>query len=137
MGETMAAIRIIVPQVPDAALSPNASRYQHWGTKTRARDEFARSAWAVCYDAVAQSKPIAGPVKVTARICWPRGRKRMDADNASATLKAMLDAFTKARLWQDDKQIRELDVQQERLDAVGNATWPAGCIVVDVQEIDG
>ena len=128
------ALRIIVPQVPDRALSPNASREQHWGTKTKARNELARSAWAVAYD-VRPENAIEGPVDVTARICWPRGRKRMDTDNAIACLKAMLDAFTKAGIWQDDKQIRTLDVQQERLDLAGNAAYPGGCIVVEIIQI--
>ena len=129
-----AAIRIIVNGVPSAALSPNASRMQHWGTKTRARNELAFSAWAAAYD-VRPEEPIEDPVSVTVRVCWPKGRKRMDVDNLTACLKPMLDAFTRSKIWNDDKQVQQLDVQQERLDKAGLANWPGGCVVVDIEEV--
>ena len=59
----------------------------------------------------------------------------MDLDNLGAMLKGLWDGFTNAELWRDDRQMQSLTVTQERLDKPGNASWPGGCVVVDIEEV--
>jgi Holliday junction resolvase RusA-like endonuclease len=126
--------RVLVPGVPDAVLSPNASWGVHWGTKARARNRLGKAAWAAALQARPEV-PISEPVKVTARICWPSRRQIMDDDNAAACLKRMWDAFTQAGMWEDDRLMRLQPIQQEKLDKEGLLTWPGGVIVVDIEEV--
>jgi len=49
--------------------------------------------------------------------------------------KAGLDGLTDAGVWWDDRSIERLTVTQSRLDKVGNATYPGGAIVVDIEEV--
>ena len=50
----------------------------------------------------APSEPVAGPVAVMLE-CFPPDRKRRDLDNLP---KAVFDAMTKARVWNDDSQVQ-------------------------------
>ena len=123
--------RIIIPMVPDATLNPNAR--VHWARRAKAIRDLRRAAWAAAYDA--RGAFADQPLAVEVCICWPRGRKRLDADNASACIKAALDGLTDAGVWWDDRSIERLTVTQSRLDKVGNATHPGGAIVVDIEEV--
>lgn len=128
--------RVIVGCVPDAVLSPNRQAQHGFYLKRRARADLQRVAWAAALEA-RDNNPIEGNLKVRACICWPKGRQRMDMDNLSSMLKGAFDGFTDADYWHDDRQIVELTVTQARLDAAGNANWPAGCIVVDIEALEG
>lgn len=50
----------------------------------------------------APSEPLSGPVAVMLE-CFPPDRKRRDLDNLP---KAVFDAMTKARVWNDDSQVQ-------------------------------
>lgn len=126
--------RIIVPTAPDAILSPN--RNAKWGYREkRAARESLQVASKYAALETARMGCIEQQVRVTACICWPYRRQRMDLDNLGAMLKGMWDGFTNAGLWRDDRQMMALTVTQERLDRAGNANWPGGCIVVDIEEV--
>lgn len=123
--------RVIVPGVPDPELSPNAR--VHRMVKARKVKQWRETAgWAA--KAAAPVEPIAGPVKVTATICWPKGRKRHDADNAVSLCKPLFDGLT-GIIWQDDRQIVELSVRQDKLTEAGRDVYPFGCTFVDVEEL--
>lgn len=123
--------RIIIPMVPDATLNPNAR--VHWARRAKAVRELRRAAWASAYDA--RGAFADQPLAVEACICWPRGRKRLDADNATACIKAALDGLTDAGVWWDDRSIERLTVTQARLDATGRAHHPHGCVIVDIDAL--
>lgn len=126
--------RLVLGMALDPLLSPNARA--HWAKRhkhgTTARET---AGWLAREQRPAQ--PLSGPLAVSVTIYWAGKRGRLpDADNAMAMLKSVVDGITDARVWLDDRQIEQLTVRQERLDRVGNATWPGGCIVIDVQEIE-
>lgn len=121
--------RIIVPSCPADVLSPNAR--VHWSVKNRAAREFRALAK---YAAMQDGRPatILGPVSVSVRVLWPARRRKSDADNALASVKAAVDGLTDAGVWQDDRQIVRMSIEQEKLDKVGRAQWPNGAVVFDI-----
>lgn len=127
-----AMTRIIVPMCPPEELNPNAR--VHWRPYRRASGALRTAAK---YAALADGPIdlIAGRVDVSIRVCWPKRRRVLDADNALASCKAALDGLTDAGVWRDDRQMRRVTVEQERLDRAGNATYPGGCIVVEIEEV--
>ncbi len=124
--------RVIIPVVPDGILSPNRSARYGYRAKEKARKELRRAAWVAALE-LREDNPLGGKLRVKACVCWPKGVARKDLDNLGAMLKGCWDGFTDADYWHDDRQIVELTVTQDRLDKAGNANWPAGCIVVDVE----
>lgn len=133
MTDTRIPHRIILDMVPDSTLSPNAR--VHWGKHYRHRDS-ARQAAGWLAREQRPARPLSGPLAVSVTICWAGRRGRLpDADNALAMCKPALDGLTDARVWGDDRQIEQLTVRQERLDAIGRANHPAGCLVIDIQEV--
>lgn len=126
--------RLVLGMALDPLLSPNArahwaKRHKHGATARETAGWLAREQRPV--------RPLSGPLAVSVTICWAGQRGRLpDADNALAMCKPVLDGLTDAGVWWDDRSIERLTVRQERLDRVGNATWPGGCIVIDVQEIE-
>lgn len=134
----MTARRIIVPMAPDPALSPNTQ--VHWGTKARRAKEARVAAWAAGVESRNGWHTIDGSVTVKAIICWPKGRKRMDQDNAIACLKPYLDGLTDALVWGDDKQVVSVDVEQVswgETDKAARMHYPAGVVMIDVEVSDG
>jgi len=131
-SETMAAYRVVIPGVPDPELSPNARVDRR--VKARKVKQWRETAgWAA--KAAAPERPLAGPLAVTATICWPRGRRRHDADNAVSLCKPLFDGLS-GIVWEDDRQIVELSVRQDKLTEAGRDMWPFGCTVVDVERIE-
>ena len=123
--------RVIVPGVPDPELSPNAR--VHRMVRARKVKQFRETAgWAA--KAAAPDSPITGPVRVIATICWPKGRKRHDADNAVSLCKPLFDGLS-GIIWQDDRQIVELSVRQDKLTDAGRDLYPYGAVVVDIEEV--
>ena len=120
--------------MPDAILGPNRNAKWGYRDKRKAREELQTAAKYAALE-TARLGRIEGPVRVEACICWPTGRQRMDLDNLGAMLKGLWDGFTNAELWRDDRQMQSLTVTQERLDKPGNASWPGGCVVVDIEEV--
>jgi Holliday junction resolvase RusA-like endonuclease len=128
--------RVIVPAVPDPVLSPNRQAKYGYRAKRRAREELQRVAWAAALEA-REDTPLAGKLKVRACVMWPKGSSRKDLDNLGAMLKGCWDGFTDAAYWQDDRQIVELTLTQDRLSKAGNLDYPGGCITVDIEESKG
>lgn len=126
--------RVIVPGVPASVLSPNRVAKHGYYEKREARRELQHAAWAAALEA-REDTPIPGRLKVSACICWPKGVPKKDLDNLGAMLKGLWDGFTDAGYWRDDRQMVSLTVTQERLDKAGNAAWPGGCVVVDIEEV--
>ena len=127
--------RVIVPTVPDADLSANSrAHYMVKAKKVSALRETA--GWAALSGA--PSEPIEGPVSVRAEICWPKFRKRQDRTNVEHCLKAIIDGMTDAGWWRDDRlvTIERPIVQQTwgEWSQIGGASYPAGCVVIDVEE---
>lgn len=125
--------RVILSCVPDADLSPNARLHPlAKARKVRQLREFA--GWSA--REYAPAAPLAGPLIVTVMVCWPKGRKRHDADNVF--VKPALDGLTDAHIWHDDRQVRELRVRQQVWSEWGNeggALYPQGCIVIDIDRM--
>jgi hypothetical protein len=88
-------LTVIVPAVPVRALSPNASRKQHWGTKARAKAEAQTAAVTGVMRALheeGQSIPTP-PYRVSIRVEWGKGRRQHDDDNIIACCKGMRDTI--------------------------------------------
>jgi crossover junction endodeoxyribonuclease RusA len=58
---------------------------------------------------VGPSKSIAGPVSVAIGVV-PPDRRRRDIDNV---LKATLDALTHAKVWEDDSQVKRIQIEMQ------------------------
>lgn len=124
--------RVTVPMCPPEELNPNAR--VHWRPYRRASGALRTAAKYAALEH-GRAEPITGRVDVLVRVCWPKRRRTLDADNALASCKAALDGLTDAGVWRDDRQMRRVSVEQERLDKAGNTAWPGGCIVVEIQEV--
>jgi Holliday junction resolvase RusA-like endonuclease len=124
--------RVIVPSCPDERLSPNA-RVHRMERYRVARDYRALAKYAALQDGPVT--PMMGPVSVTVRVLWPKRRKLNDADNALASCKAALDGLVDAGILGDDRQVRRMTIEQEKLDKAGNVQWPAGCVTFDFEEV--
>lgn len=128
------ALRVIVPDVPDAVLSPNAR--EHWAKRAKATKALRTATWAAAIRDGSVT-PIRGPVRMTACIYWPKHRQRMDADNAAACLKGLIDGLTDARVWLDDRQlVASPVVTQERLARDARGNYPGGCVVVEIEAVE-
>lgn len=84
---------------PDKALSSNART--HWAQRSRATKKARHEAWALCKEAGAR---IDGPVEV-AFAYFPPDRRKRDAQNMPAMLKAFIDGIADA-LGVDDAEFR-------------------------------
>ena len=124
--------RVIVPMCPPEELNPNSR--VHWRPYRRASGALRTAAKYAALEH-GGTDPIVGRVDVSIRVCWPKRRRVLDADNALASCKAALDGLTDAGVWQDDRQMRRVSVEQEKLDKAGNAMYPGGAIVVDIEEV--
>ncbi len=133
MSETATVHRLVLAMALYPALSPNARG--HWSKRHKhGRTTRELAGWLAREQR--PPHPLTGPLAVTVTIQWAGRRGRLpDADNALASTKAVLDALTDAQVWIDDRQIERLTVQQERLDAVGRAQYPSGCLVIDVEAL--
>lgn len=101
-GVTELTIR--VPMVPAPELSPNARpHYQAKAKRVRQLREAAKFAAVSARNTVGGGPLFRGVIHVRATIGWPKGRRRVDGDNALASLKACWDGFTDAHLWSDDR----------------------------------
>lgn len=133
MPDTATAYRVIVPGVPDADLSPNARLHRLVeARKVRELREFA--GWSA--KQYAPAAPLSGPLIVTVTVCWPKRRKRHDADNVY--VKPALDGLTDAQIWHDDRQISELRVRQQVWSEwrdEGGVFYPHGAMLIDIEQI--
>jgi Holliday junction resolvase RusA-like endonuclease len=68
-------------------------------------------------------------------VLWPKHRRICDADNALASVKAACDGLTDAGVWQDDRQIVRMSIEQEKLDKQGRVVYPQGAVVFDIEEV--
>lgn len=74
--------RIVVPTVPDAILGPNRNAKWGYRDKREARETLQSAAKYAALE-TARLGRIEGQVRVTACICWPAKRQRMDLDRKS------------------------------------------------------
>lgn len=101
-------LTITVP-MPARECSPNGftGRRAQIAAKMNARDGAqtqARQAIIRWQRTNGRWEPITGAVEVAALFVYAAGRRR-DRDNAIASLKAVLDGFTRAGVWRDDSQV--------------------------------
>jgi hypothetical protein len=108
-------LTVIVPAVPVRALSPNASRKQHWGTAHREREALRAATHLATRNTLnAQNGQRPGPpYRVTVRVEWGKGGRRMDDDNIIAALKAARDVVA-TYLGHDDAEWTYTGVTQGR-----------------------
>jgi len=81
--------------------------YRHVGPRTlisREGREFRRKVCSIL--AASGARPFAGPIHVAVDL-YPPDRRRRDVDNA---MKSLLDALEKAEAYQDDGQIKDLEI---------------------------
>jgi hypothetical protein len=111
-----------VPSVPGRALSPNASRKQHWGHRRDARDEM-RKAWFYAIkerwptmdtDWVHENAYFKGPVVCKIEVYWPPRRSGMDGDNLLACFKWGIDQIQEHGVVADDRQLSFAPIVQDK-----------------------
>lgn len=125
--------RLVLGMALDPLLSPNAR--VHWA-KRHKHGSSARETAGWLAREQRPARPFGGSLAVSVTICWANKRGKLpDADNALSMCKPVIDGLSDAGIWQDDRQIAQLTVRQERLDAIGRANHPAGCLVIDIQEV--
>lgn len=103
-----------IPATPSFFLSPNSR--VHWAVKARAATQYRALAYLAAKDALATGPGWTahdGPVQVFVSVGWEPGRKRQDADNLIASLKAAMDGVADA-IGVNDKHFRYGEVFQER-----------------------
>ncbi len=112
------SLALRIPSQPEAALSPNASRKIHWGTKAKIRkkqrEAWFDEAWAAVLESDQRPPLFTGPVVCTITIYRGKNRKPMDQDNLLAAMKAGLDQLQEAGVIANDKQLVFDPVVQER-----------------------
>jgi crossover junction endodeoxyribonuclease RusA len=100
------SVVIDIPMEPPREVSPNAR--VHWRVKARATRGFREAAAWATLDAVygegVTDELFRNGVVMDAEIRWGRGRKRIDVDNAWASLKAARDGIA-AVLHEDDARM--------------------------------
>lgn len=129
------SLTIKIPMDPPRACSPNYR--QHWRGRHAATKAFRTAAfWAAAKEVwnlielIDDPSWFVGPVAVTARIGWSKGRKTMDPTNAAGSLKPAIDGLQDCLIFKDDKQVVSLSVTQER-DKEGR-----GYVVLEVQPME-
>ena len=127
--------RVIVPMVPGSECSQNDR--SHWSKRSKAVRALRKAAWV----AALNERPLvalSGPVEVTAVICWPKGRKKMDPTNAVGSCKGLIDGFTDAGWWLDDDRV-QLRVDQQRTwgewGKEAGHLYPGGCVTLDIEAV--
>lgn len=123
-------VYFIVKSVPDLCLNPNRSRRAHWAALANAIASLRQS---TCYDVHEQGFPrkLIGPLDAWACICWPAANRRLtDGHNATMMLKPVWDGLQDAGLYDDDKQLTVIRVEQYVLTKSERAHYPRGCIVL-------
>jgi Holliday junction resolvase RusA-like endonuclease len=121
-------LTVKVPMVPASCLLPNAQRrtsHHVWGPQAATLREAvgwaagdARMQWGGPDDIVFR-----GPVRIYAKITWPKGRQRCDFQAAVHALKAAVDGLEDAEVLANDKQVMGMDVEQIRADRGDMAGW--------------
>jgi hypothetical protein len=121
-------LTVEIPMHPPRECSPNW--YGPWRKKAKAVAELRETAWKAAleakndfcyltYEAVFDAVPVA----IHAVIHWGKGRKTMDDTNAASALKAAIDGLQDADIFGNDKQVRQLTVEQQRAaDGIGRIT---------------
>lgn len=95
----MKSLAITLP-LPPPALSPNAR--VHWAAKAKAARAYRAAAWITALAELGR-RPAPRWPRATARITFAhRARRRRDADNALASLKAAIDGLRDADIIEDD-----------------------------------
>jgi crossover junction endodeoxyribonuclease RusA len=125
-------VTIDIPMAPPREVNPNAR--VHWRVRARATREFREAAaWATFEATYASDREATldalrehGMV-MDAEIRWGRGRKRIDDDNAWASLKAARDGIA-AMLHEDDARMTCGRLTQTRGD---------GRVIVVLREREG
>lgn len=118
-------LRVEIPGVPDYRLSPNA-RVSGWTRSKLVRawrgdvKMHLRAAWG-------PSPPVVpdGPLDLHVEIAWPRGRNRLDDDNAVAICKHLRDQLCASLVMVSDNRVRTASVTQGRAlpgDLAGSVT---------------
>lgn len=110
-------ITIEIPAGPAYSISPNSRK--HWRVKHRESQEAKWLAANVASNALRDDNADAGPrgpVNLHWTIYLGKGRKVMDRDNATATLKPYLDGLVTVDMIEDDTQdiVRAITVDQVR-----------------------
>jgi crossover junction endodeoxyribonuclease RusA len=120
---------ITIPMLPDRELSPNSRA--HWSVKQRAAREFrGTAAWATIAWLTHEITDVdwgRGAV-MDVEIQWCCGRKKMDDDNAWASLKAARDGIADVLFGGEDRFITQGTLTQTRGD---------GSILVTLREVAG
>lgn len=125
-------IRLDIPSPPPHELSPNASRFQHWGTRNRIKHEWARLWRHAALDAMGaagRAVHLTGPVRLRVTYLKGKGARQRDVDGIIATCKHGIDALQEAGLIRNDSQVVAIEVEQRRSpDGIGKT-------VVTVEEV--
>jgi hypothetical protein len=125
----VSSLTVTIPGTIDRRLSPNGRA--HWRAVRPLQRERKESAyqWTRVERMEQGYIGMVPPLVLDFTIGWEKGRKRMDDDNAKASMKAIIDGIAEA-LDVNDKHITVGTLTQER-DPAG-----AGYIRVDITEVD-
>lgn len=95
------SIRVTLP-IPPKPLHPNAR--PHYMTKAKATKGYRVEAWLMAGKAIPKDARPPRWKSATVRVRWfSKTKRRPDADNALASLKAAFDGLTDAGVWTDDR----------------------------------
>ena len=109
------SVTITVPMMPPREVSPNWRGT--WRAKAAAKRAYRECAgWAVREQVNGPDHEYlqAGRIVLDAEIAWCCGRKRMDDDNAKASLKAAIDGIADVLWAGDDARVTLGTVEQSR-----------------------
>lgn len=108
------SIVIEIPGTPDKCLAPNAARRTHYMHKSKVssemRDRGMLAALSVRPTGVVPM--FAGPVTLYLTVLWGKGERRVDLSAIPAMTKPFEDGLTDAGIWDDDRQVTRLIVEQ-------------------------
>jgi Holliday junction resolvase RusA-like endonuclease len=93
------SITVVLP-LPPAELKPNAR--PHYMAKAKRTKQYRAFAWAAGRCASGPRVKMWKAARVSIR-WYSKTKRRPDADNALASLKAAFDGFTDAGVWADDR----------------------------------
>ncbi len=93
-------MKIIIPMLPDKALSPNAR--VHWSVKHRATQSFRNAAFVCALEGSRFAHPGYDKAEVSMTLVIPSRRYIKDPDNMLASLKSAIDGCVDAGIIKDD-----------------------------------
>lgn len=92
----MAKLTVVIPHAPTLDMRPNG-RVHHMAKHRATKEARSIAGWTTKSAHIDAGRPYFAcdrPISVNYTIYWPKGAKRLDADNAAASMKAYTDGIS-------------------------------------------